>query len=153
MSTPQVISSKKNAFLKITIEHPLLAMLSLYIIAWIIKIYDTFIFRLDELIGEAILTKALGFLLVVICLWLAGRKISDIGFHSRRLGSTLLITIAGFGLIYVIAYAAQLLILKASGVNAAIVFSAVDPRTGLSGALFFGLWLIFSNLFNSAMDG
>ena len=152
MSTPQVNFSRKNAFLKKTIEHPLLAMLSLYIIAWIIKIFDTYIFRLDELIGEAILTKALGFLLVVIYLWLAGRKISDIGFHSRRLGSTLLIAIAGFGLIYVIAYAAQLLILKASGVNAAIVFSAVDPRTGLSGGLFFGLWLIFSNLFNSAME-
>lgn len=152
MSTPQINAGKQNSFMKKTIAHPLLAALVLYLIAWIIKIFDTFIFRLDELIGEAILTKALGFLLVVVYLWLAGRKLSDIGFHTKRLGITLLITAAGFGLIYVIAHGAQLIILRTSGAEAALVFSAVDPKTGLSGGLLFGLWLVFSNLFNSGME-
>ena len=152
MSGTQINSSKHNTLLKKSVEQPLLIMLSLYIIAWIIKIFDTFIFRLDELIGEAILTKALGFLLIVLYLWLSKRKFSDIGFHSKKIGITLLIAIGGFGLIYVIAYTTQLIILRLSGVKAALVLSAIDPKTGLSGGLLFGLWLVFTNLFNSAME-
>jgi len=143
---------KQNTLLKNSIEHPLLIMLILYLIAWIIKIIDTFVFRLDELIGEAILTKALGLLLIVLFLWLTKRKISDIGLHSRKIGITLLIAIGGFGLIYVIAYTSQLVILRLSGEKVAMVFSAIDPKTGLSGGLLFGLWLVFSNLFNSGME-
>jgi membrane protease YdiL (CAAX protease family) len=116
------------------------------------KIFDTFIFRLDEVIGEAILTKALGFVLVAAYVWMARRKLSDIGFRSRNLGIALLITLVGFCLIYALAFTSQLVILKASGEEADIVFSAVDPRTGLSGGLFFGLWLVFTNLVNSAME-
>ncbi len=152
MSDFQNDFSKQNTLLKKSTEQPLLIMLSLYIMAWIIKIVDTFVFRLDELIGEAILTKALGFLLILLYLWLVKRKIGDIGFHSRKIGITLLIAIGGFGLIYVIAYTSQLAILKFSGEKAALVFSAIDPKTGLSGGLLFGLWLVFSNLFNSGME-
>jgi membrane protease YdiL (CAAX protease family) len=126
-------------------------MLSLYIIAWVIKIIDTFIFRLDELIGEAILTKALGFLLVVAYVWLSGRKLRDIGFRRSNLGISLVLTL-GFVSIYALAFISQLVILRASGEDANLIFSAVDPRTGLSGGLFFGLWLISSNLVNSAME-
>jgi membrane protease YdiL (CAAX protease family) len=127
-------------------------MLSLYIIVWIIKILDTFIFRLDEIIGEAIVTKALGFILVAAYVWMARRKLSDIGFHARNLGIALLLTVVGFGLIYALAFTSQLVILKVSGEEADLVFSAVDPKTGLSGGLFFGLWLVFTNLVNSAME-
>lgn len=127
-------------------------MLCLYIIAWIIKIFDTFVFRLDELIGEAILTKALGFLLVAVYVWVAGRKLSDIGFRTRNLGISLALTVVGFGLIYVLAFTSQLVIFSASGKEAELVFSAVDPRTGLSGGWYFGLWLVFANLVNSAME-
>jgi membrane protease YdiL (CAAX protease family) len=136
----------------ISIDRPILVMLSLYIIAWIIKIIDTFIFRLDELIGEAILTKALGFLLIAVYVWVAGRKLSDIGFRVKNLGISLVLTLVGFVSIYALAFSSQLIILRASGAEADIVFSAVDPRTGLSGGLLFGLWLVFSNLINSAME-
>jgi membrane protease YdiL (CAAX protease family) len=152
MSDIQFHSSKQNRLLGISLDRPVLVMLSLYIITWIIKILDTFVFRLDEIIGEAILTKALGFVLVAAYVWMARRKLSDIGFRSRNLGIALLITLVGFCLIYALAFTSQLVILKASGEEADIVFSAVDPRTGLSGGLFFGLWLVFTNLVNSAME-
>jgi membrane protease YdiL (CAAX protease family) len=152
MSDKQIHSSKQNWLLGISLDRPLLVMLSLYIIAWIIKIFDTFVFRLDELIGEAILTKALGFLLVAVYVWVAGKKLSDIGFRTRNLGISLVLSVVGFGLIYVLAFTSQLVIFRASGEEADLVFSAVDPRTGLSGGLFFGLWLVFTNLVNSAME-
>lgn len=152
MSDLQQDSTKPNWLLEISLNRPVLVMLSLYVIAWLIKILDTFIFRLDELVGEAILTKALGFILVAAYLWMARRKLSDIGFHARNLGITLLLTVLGFGIVYVLAFVSQLLILEASGEQANLVFSAVDPRTGLSGGLLFGLWLVFANLVNSAME-
>jgi membrane protease YdiL (CAAX protease family) len=152
MSEIQNHSSKQNWLLGISLDRPVLLMLSLYIIAWIIKILDTFVFRLDELIGEAILTKALGFILVAAYVWMTRRRLSDIGFHARNLGIALLLTVVGFGLIYALAFISQLVILKMSGEEAQLVFSAVDPKTGLSGGLFFGLWLVFTNLVNSAME-
>jgi membrane protease YdiL (CAAX protease family) len=152
MADTQFPTNKQNWLLRISLDRPLLVMLSLYIVAWIIKIVDTFIFRLDELIGEAILTKALGFFLVAAYVWVVGRKLSDIGFRRKNLGISLVLTVAGFGMIYVIAFASQLIILRASGEAASLVFSAVDPRTGMSGGLLFGLWLVTSNLVNSAME-
>jgi membrane protease YdiL (CAAX protease family) len=152
MSNKQIHSSKQNWLLGFSLDRPFLVMLSLYIIAWIIKIVDTFVLRLDELIGEAILTKALGFLLVAAYIWVARRKMSDIGFRTKNLVISLVLTVVGFGLIYVLAFTSQLVILRASGEEVDLVFSAVDPRTGLSGGLFFGLWLVFTNLVNSAME-
>jgi membrane protease YdiL (CAAX protease family) len=152
MAEMQSNSNKQNWLMGISLDRPILVMLCLYIVAWLIKIIDTFIFRLDELIGEAILTKALGFLLVAAYVWVAGRKLSDIGFRKKNLGISMVLTVVGFVLIYALAFTSQLIILRASGVEAEIVFSAVDPRTGLSGGLFFGLWLVFSNLINSAME-
>jgi membrane protease YdiL (CAAX protease family) len=152
MSDTTIDSNSPHRLLRLSLDRPVLIMLSLYLIAWIIKIFDTFVFRLDELIGEAILTKALGFILVAAYVWIANRKLNDIGFRARNLGATLLIAIVGFGLIYALAFSSQLLLLRASGETADLVFSAVDPRTGMSGGLFFGLWLVFTNIVNSAME-
>lgn len=145
-------SDRQNWLMRISLDRPVLVMLVLYVIAWIIKILDTFVFRLDEIIGEAILTKALGFLLVALYVWVAGRRLRDIGFRARNLGISLLLAVVSFGLIYVVAHAAQLAILRGSGEEVSLTFSAVDPRTGLSGGLLFGLWLVLANLVNSAME-
>ena len=141
MTNIQPHSNKQNWLQGISVDRPILVMLGLYIIAWSIKIVDTFILRLDERIGEAILTKAVGFLLVAAYVWLTRRKLKDIGFHTKNLGISLVLTLIGFGSIYALAFASQLVLLSASGEEADLVFSAVDPRTGLSGGLFFGLWL------------
>ena len=62
----ELISSdgKTNWLLSLSLKRPVLVMLILYILACLIKILDSFVLRLDELLGEAILTKALGFVLV-----------------------------------------------------------------------------------------
>ena len=130
----------------------MIVSLALYILVWLIKYIDTFALRLDEKLGEAILTKALGFVLVVAYVWICGRKLRDIGFHSRNLGKVLIITFTGFGFLYAFAFVAQLLILRSSGEEARFVLSAVDPRTGMTGGLLFGVWLLASNLVNSAME-
>jgi membrane protease YdiL (CAAX protease family) len=122
------------------------------IMACIIKFLDSFVFRLDELIGEAILTKLLGLILVAAYVWVCRRRIREIGFHAQNLGTTLLIAFVGFGILYALAFTSQLFLLKASGEDAAFILSAVDPKTGMSGGLLFGIWLLFANLVNSAME-
>jgi membrane protease YdiL (CAAX protease family) len=127
-------------------------MLILLFLAYVIKLFDSFVFRLDELLGEAILTKGLGLVLVAAYVWISRRKLRDIGFHTQNLGITLLIAFVGFGILYALAFTTQLFLLKASGTEASFVLSAVDPKTGMSGGLFFGIWLLITNLVNSAME-
>ena len=59
-----------------------------------------FVLRLDELLGEVILTKGLGFVLVAVYVWACGRKLSDIGFHTCYLEKSLLIGAVGFIIIF-----------------------------------------------------
>jgi membrane protease YdiL (CAAX protease family) len=129
-----------------------LLIIILFIIAVLFKILDSFVLRLDELLGEAILTKGLGLLLVIAFVWAAGRKLSDIGFHSRHLTISLLLSGIGFTLIYVVAFLIQLILLWSSGEPAGLALTAVDPKTGMTGGLWFGLWLFATNLINSGME-
>jgi membrane protease YdiL (CAAX protease family) len=152
MSNTRPGTSKPNRILAYSLERPVIVTLALYILVWIIKYIDTFALRLDEKLGEAILTKALGFVLVVAYVWVCGRKLRDIGFRSQNLGKVLIMAFMGFGFLYAFAFVAQLLILRSSGEEARFVLSAVDPRTGMSGGLLFGIWLLAANLVNSAME-
>jgi len=143
---------KTNWLLALSLERPVLVMLVLFILACLIKILDVFILRLDEQLGEAILTKGLGFVLVAAYVWICGRKLSDIGFHTRNLGKSLLISSLGFVILYIMAYGVQLIFLRSSGEEASYMLSAVDPKTGMSGGIWFAVWLLMANLVNSAME-
>jgi membrane protease YdiL (CAAX protease family) len=127
-------------------------MLILFLAAVLIKILDTFILRLDEALGEAILTKSVGFVLVVGYVWICGKKLRDIGFHTQAIGNALLVGSACFAALFALAYSVQLIALLASGEEAGLAFSAVDPKSGMEGGLLFGLWLLLGNLVNSAME-
>lgn len=54
-----------NAGYRLTLEHPIVTGLVLLLIALGFRIMDIFIFRLDERLGEIILSKSLGFALVL----------------------------------------------------------------------------------------
>lgn len=141
-----------NRLLTLSLEHPVLVMLVLFVIASLIKVLDTFVWPINDLVGELILTKALGFVLVVAYLWACGRRLRDIGFRRRALGPSLWIATIGFVGLYVVCYGVQLIALRASGEEASLALTAVDPKTGMSGGLLFGLWLILANFVNSAME-
>lgn len=152
MSKSIAPESKSNWLLSLSLKRPVLIMLILFILACFFKILDSFVFRLDEILGEAILTKALGFLLIWVYVWACGRKLGDIGFHTRFLGRALLISAVSFISLYILSFSTQLIVLRSSGENASFVLSAIDPKTGMSGGLLFALWLLAANLVNSAME-
>ncbi len=129
----------------------LLVPLGLFVVALLLRSLDIFVFHLDELLGEIILSKALGFVLVVAYVWLAGRKLSDIGFHTRRLGKSLWLGGIVLGL-FAISYGVQLAALGLNQEPAKLVLSAIDPKTGMAGGFGFALWLTFGNIVNAAME-
>ncbi len=141
-----------NWLLSASLQRPGLVMLVLFVLASFIKILDTFVLRLDEMLGEAILTKGLGFVLLVAYVWTCRRTLSDIGFKTRFVGKALLIAAICFVSLYVVSFGAQLVVLRASGEDARLAFSAVDYRTGMTGGLYFGIWLVSANFVNSAME-
>jgi membrane protease YdiL (CAAX protease family) len=141
-----------NWLYSLSLRRPGWVMRVLFILACVIKILDSFVLRLDELLGEAILTKGLGFVLLAAYVWICGRRLRDIGFKSRFAGKALLISAVCFISLYVVAFGAQLIVLRAGGEDARLAFSAVDFKTGMTGGLFFGIWLLLANFVNSAME-
>lgn len=121
----------------------------LFFIALILRINDIFILRLDEWLGEIILSKSLGFALVVGYTWLVGKSLSSIGLHSRNLKEALAIgaglTVAAFA----VAVFVQTLTLSS---DQSLAMRAVDPKTGMTGGLAFAVFLIVGNVINSLME-
>jgi uncharacterized protein len=128
---------------------PILIGLALLTIALIFRLIDIFVLRLDELLGEIILSKVLGFILVVLFLWLAGQKLGDIGLHSKGLTSSLFIGASITLLALVVGYTTELLL---GGSNTSLQLAGIDPKAGVSGGFLFALWLVLGNLVNSFME-
>jgi membrane protease YdiL (CAAX protease family) len=135
-----------------SIRHHILIPFILFIIAAIIKILDVFVFRLDELLGEIILTKSLGFILILAYLWLVGKSVTAIGLHSKSVGKALVIGAIGMLLILLIGYGLQFGILVGADKEPSLVFTAIDPKAGVTGGLAFALFLFVGNIINSFME-
>ena len=138
---------KQNIFSK-----PILTGILLMLIALVFRLIDIFVLRLDERLGEIILSKALGFVLVLLFIWAIGRKPDSIGFHGRRVGEGLLIGVVITILPFIIAYTVEWVVLGQMGQEPRLLFSAIDPKAGVTGGLLFALWLVAGNFINSFME-
>jgi membrane protease YdiL (CAAX protease family) len=128
---------------------PVMAPLALLLVALALRVFDIFVLRLDERLGEILLSKTLGFGLVLAYLWWAGQPAASIGFHSRRLGAALALGAGLTAAAFVVAGLAQVLALEP---GAGLVIRAVDPKTGLAGGSAFAALLVFGNVVNSLME-
>jgi membrane protease YdiL (CAAX protease family) len=118
-------------------------------IALLFRILDIFILRLDERIGEIILSKALGFALVLAYVRWVGRRPDAVGLHGRNAKSAFAIgtgiTVAAF----ILAVIAQIMTLEP---GASLAIRAVDPKTGMAGGTGFAALLVVGNIVNSFME-
>jgi membrane protease YdiL (CAAX protease family) len=141
-----------DAIRRITFQKPVLTGIILMLIALSFRLLDIFVLRLDERLGEIILSKALGFGLVLLFVWAIGKKPGSIGFHGRRLGESLLIGLLITVLPFIFAYAVEWIVLQQFGQEPRLLFSAIDPKAGVTGGLVFALWLVAGNFINSFME-
>jgi membrane protease YdiL (CAAX protease family) len=135
-----------------TIKKPILTGIILMLIALSFRLIDIFVLRLDERLGEIILSKAVGFCLVLFFVWAIGKKLDSIGFHDRRLGESLLIGMVITVLPFIVAYTAEWIGLQQLGQEPRFLFAAIDPKAGVTGGLLFALWLVVGNFINSFME-
>jgi uncharacterized protein len=143
-------SAKVNSVLRFSLERPILTSLVLLVIAFFFKWVDTFVLRLDERLGEIILCKTLGFVLVVLFVWACGRKLRDIGLHSRQLGPSLLIGIVVAVIVLVVSYGVEFVAQLSK--QPVLHFEAIDPKAGVTGGFLFVLWMLLGNVINSFME-
>jgi len=122
------------------------------LIALCFRLIDIFVLRLDERLGEIILSKALGFCLVLLFVWAIGKKLAAIGFQRGRLGESLLIGTVITVLPFIVAYTVEWIVLQQMGQEPRLLFSAIDPKAGVTGGWLFALWLVGGNFINSFME-
>jgi membrane protease YdiL (CAAX protease family) len=145
-------NTARNPILKWSLTRPLLVCMVLFVIALVIRWIDSFVLRMDERIGELILTKSLGFVLVLIFLWLTRRKLKDIGFRRGSLGQNLVIGTVTTGTAFIFGYGVDLLLASIQGSQPSLTFEAVDSKMGVTGGVLFAFWLLFCNVINSLME-
>jgi uncharacterized protein len=130
-------------------QWPVLAPLVLLAIALLFRIIDIYVLRLDERLGEIILSKSLGFLMVVGYVMWVGQRLSAIGLHSHKLGSALAIGAGIMVASFLIAIIFQLLTLAP---GQWLTLRAVDPTDGMTGGVAFVTLLITGNVINSLIE-
>ncbi|MGB5925137.1 MAG: CPBP family intramembrane glutamic endopeptidase [Dehalococcoidia bacterium] len=135
-----------------SLRHTILIPIILFIIAAVFKILDVFVFRFDEVLGEIIVSKSLGFLLVVAYLWLVGKSVTAIGLHGKSVTKSLIIGSTGIILILLVSYGLQFGVLTGAGKEPSLVFAAIDPKAGVTGGVAFALFLLVGNFINSFME-
>lgn len=133
-------------------NHPFVVVSLITLICLILSLIDIFILRIDELWGEIIISKALGFFVVVLYLSSVKRSVTAIGLHKTMIFQAFFIGALVSTIMVVVYFTAGFLILTGSNVKAAVIFSPTDPKAGIGGGVLFGLWLIFGNVVNCCME-
>lgn len=133
-----------------TYVKPILTGVILTSIALIFRIIDIFVLKLDELLGEIILSKTIGFIIVVLFLKIIGKSLKDIGYSGKNLSSVFII--GGFAtlLLLILSYIFEVILFLSYSPQ--VVFAAIDPKAGVTGGLSFGILLIIGNIINCFME-
>jgi len=135
-----------------SLEKPILTALALMAIALFFKWIDTFVLRLDERWGEIILSKSLGFILVIGFVWLTRHKLKDIGLHAKKIWQSLFIGASITIGAYLISYGVDYLFALQQASQPEICFSALDNKMGVTGGYLFALLLVVGNFINAFME-
>ena len=145
-------NSLTGRFEQKSLEKPILTAFALMVIALFFKWIDTFVLRLDEHWGEIILSKSLGFVLVVGFVWLTRHKLKDIGLHKKKIWQSLFIGASVTIGAYLISYGVEYLFAAQLGNEPEVFFSALDNKMGMTGGYLFALFLVVGNFINAFME-
>jgi membrane protease YdiL (CAAX protease family) len=145
---------KQNSwFNRQSLSHPVLVCFILLLITLVFRIIDIFVLRLDDRLGEIILSKSLGFILIVVYLYIAGKSLAYIGLNKHKAGQAFFIGGVGMLLIFVAACGIQLAYLNIIGQRATLALTAADLYSGTTGSsIFFIMLLLVGNVINSFME-
>jgi membrane protease YdiL (CAAX protease family) len=135
-----------------SLRRPILVSLAFFLAVVAARSIELFIPGLDDLPDTSIVSKVLGFLLVLGYLWFLRKPIRSIGLHSRNFDKAFLIGGLGLLILYTALYAVQFYRLSLAGEAPRLVFAAIDRETGAMGGLFFTSFFLFGQIVNAFME-
>lgn len=129
---------------------PLTVSIGLMCLAMIFRLLDIFVFKLDDLIGEIILSKTIGFIIVILFVKMIGDKMSDIGFNVNNKRSIFIVGVVVTSTLMIIGYAGEFIAFASDSPQ--LLITAIDPKAGVTGGIGFALFLLLGNVINCFME-
>ena len=131
--------------------------LGFYLVCWVFRVIEYFLLRTDQtVIGENVLHKLAGIVLLAITLWLIGYKWRDIGFRGDLFIRD---TIKGLSLgigVFILAYGVEMIIQMVNNNAPALSFYVTSYVIGGNRDLQGGLWILIfciaGNIINVIME-
>ena len=141
--------ARNNVF---SLPQPILVSFAFFLVVVALRLIDLFVLRLEDLPDQTIVSRVLGFLLVLGYLWVLRKPISTIGLHARNFGKAFLIGGLSLLILYGSLYTIQFYRLSLAGEAPRLVFAAIDHRTETMGGLYFTLFYLVGQFFNTFME-
>ncbi|MFZ5881096.1 MAG: CPBP family intramembrane glutamic endopeptidase [Chloroflexota bacterium] len=140
----------------LSLSRPVLLALLFTLTLFLVRVVDVFIIRSDELLGEQVLTKVLGLILILAYAWSVKGSLRGIGLHADHWPRNVALGLALMGIALVIGYGVEWLTLNFMGQQPAFYFAAEGntllPNDAATGNWLFALTLIAGNVVNSFME-
>ena len=131
---------------------PIVVALTLFLVVVVLRYAEVFVPGLDALPDKSIVSKVLGFILVLGYLRVLRKPISSIGLHSRNFDKAFLIGGLSLLIFYTALYSVQFHLLNIAGETPRLVFAAIDKQTGTMGGLVFTMFYLFGQIVNAFME-
>ncbi len=142
-------AERYNAF---SLARPIIVSLAFFLIVVALRSIEVFVPGLNALPDKTIVSRVLGFLLVLGYLWALRKPVSSIGLHVRNFDKAFLIGGLSLVILFVALYGVQFYLLSTAGKTPRLVFAAIDNETGAMGGLYFTLFYLFGQIVNAFME-
>jgi membrane protease YdiL (CAAX protease family) len=148
--SPSISQAERSNAL--SLAGPIVVSLAIFLVVVALRYIEAFVPGLDILPDKTIVSKVLGFLLVLGYLRALRKPIRAIGLHARNFDRALLIGGLSLIILYAALYSVQFYRLSSAGETPRLVFGAINRETGAMGGLFFTLFYLFGQIANAFME-
>lgn len=152
MKTTSSFVSQAERYNTFSFAQPFVIALALFFSVVALRSIEIFVPGLDALPDGSILSKVLGFLLVLTYLSMLRKPIRSIGLHARNFDKAFLIGGLSLIILYATLYAVQFYRLSSAGETPRLVFGVINRETATIGGLYFTLFFLFGQIVNAFME-
>lgn len=152
MKTTSSSMSQAEQYDMFSLARPFVIALALFLIVVALRYIEVFVPGLGALPDKTIVSRGLGFLLILGYLRVLQKPISSIGLHAQNLDKAFLIGGLSLIILYTTLYAVQFYRLSSAGETPRLVFGAINHETAAMGGLFFTLFYLFGQIVNAFME-
>ena len=152
MKTSLSSVSRAERYNALSLARPIVVALALFLVVVALRYTEVFVPGLNALPDKSIVSKVLGFLLVLGYLWVLRKPIRSIGLHARNFDKAFLIGGLSLIILYAALYGVQFYRLSSAGETPRLVFGVINHETAAMGGLFFTLFYLFGQVVNAFME-